>query len=454
MSFPGEGISFSLRGGERRSAQIASDRAFFANVLQDSDVGVMALPDGVELFVLVRSPQAPERFVLDVQLPEGARLRQAIAREPIAGDPPQSLEIVRGEQSLGYIHPPLAVDADGEAVPATIALDGQSIVLDVPHRERDVRYPVNVDPEIRLYSDYNAGWLRWGWTQNRSGGGSFFSAINDCAYYCGLYQSVPKYTTLTNGSYAQWYYSAPANAYVHRTTFGGIAHNPLTAFDQNHTRSYQGLLNASVTAWEPDVNYVNQAGISGPNPYGPHSGGYYGLEHDFCFNPRCDPKQLAASEQNHAIFGLQAQNAFGGTEIKSGEYTGNTTMAWANVYLGDRRPPALTTATPASRDWTDEPAGTQHTIGVGVHDDGLGIYGIGLDGAATGTGFVRHGCLGHVDHSPCPADWSRNITYTLNEGINTLTTYGQDAVDNRTTGGTWTERPQHAQDHRSLRQPA
>lgn len=278
VSFPAEGVSFSVRGGERRSAQIASDRAFFANVLQDSDVGVMALPDGVELFVLVRSPQAPARFVLDVELPDGARLRQAIAREPIAGDPPKSLEIVRGEQSLGSIHPPIAVDADGQPVPATIALDGQSVVLEVAHRDRDIRYPVNVDPEIRLYSDYYADWLRWAWTQNRGGGGSFAAAKNDCAYYCGLYQSVPQYTTLTNGSYAQWYYSAPVNAYVHRTTFGGIAHNPLNAFGRDHTRSYMGLLNASATAWEPNVNYVNQAGISGPNPYGPHSGAYYGLE--------------------------------------------------------------------------------------------------------------------------------------------------------------------------------
>ena len=140
------------------------------------------------------------------------------------------------------------------------------------------------------------------------------------------------------------------------------------------------------------------------------------------------------------MFGLQAQNAFGCCTINSGTLKATNTMAWAEVYLGDRRPPVLTTATPASRDWTDEPAGTQHTIGVGVHDDGLGIYGIGLEGAASGGGFVRHGCFGHIDHGPCPPDWSRSITYTLNEGVNALTAYGQDFVDNRTAGGTWTEK--------------
>lgn len=443
VSFPGTGVSFSVRGGARRTAQIASDRAFFANVLQDTDVGVMPLPDGAELFVLVRSPQAPERFVLDVQLPDGARLRQAVSKKPIPNDPPKSLEIVHGTQSVGYIHPPVAIDADGQPVPATISLDGQSIVLDVSHRDRDVRYPLNVDPELRLYSDYSAGWLRWGWGQARYGAndGYFGAAANDCAYYCGLYQSVPTNTTLTNGSYANWYYRAPVNTYVYRTSFGGIAHSPIEwPAGYNHTRTFQGLMQASAVAWETNVNYVNQAGISGPNPFGPSSGAYWGLTHDFCFNPRCDPKQPAATEQNYALFGLQAQNAFGCCTINSGTLKATNTMAWAEVYLGDRRPPVLTTATPASRDWTDEPAGTQHTIGVGVHDDGLGIYGIGLDGAASGGGFVRHGCFGHIDHGPCPPDWSRNITYTLNEGANTLTAYGQDFVDNRTAGGTWTEK--------------
>ena len=424
--------------------QTASDRAFFASVLEDTDVGVIPLPNGAELFVVARSPRAPERFVLDVELPDGARLRQAIARDPIPNDPPKSLEIVRGEETLGYIHPPIAIDADGEAVPATMTLDGQSIVLAVPHRDRDIRYPVNVDPEMRMYSDISAGWLGWDWNQSLVGtgnAGNFFARKNDCAYYCGLYQSFPPYTRLNNGSYAQWYYRAPLNSYLYRTTFSGIAHAPLSLYGANHTRAFQGLMNSSYTAWESNVNYVNQAGVSGPNPYGPHSGSYYGLQHDFCFNPRCDPNTAAASEQNFAVFGLESRNGFGGTTPPtSGAYPGTTTMAWANVYLGDRRPPSLTTATPASRDWTDEPAGTTHTITTGVHDDGLGIYGIGLDGAASGSSAVRHGCEGHIVRSKCPSDWSTSLTYTLNEGINTLTTYGQDFVGNRTPGGTWTEK--------------
>lgn len=442
VTFPGKGVSVSVRG-DRHSVQLASDRAFFANVLTDTDVSVTPLPDGAEVSVLVRSAQAPERFVLDVQLPEGARVRQAIARDPIPGDPPQSLEIVLGKESLGYIHPPIAIDADGESVPATMRLDGQDIVLDVAHRDRDIRYPINVDPEVRLYHDISFGWQRWGWTQNRSGGGTFIAVANNCAYYCGLYEAVPTNQTLTNGSYAQWYYTAPINTYLYRTTFGGISHAPLNAFGRDHTRSYMGLLNGNGSGWENNVNYVNQAGVVGPNPYGPSSGAFYGLQHDFCFNPRCDPKPAAATEQNSAIFGLQAQNAFGGTSISSGSYKGITTMAWANVYLGDRRPPALTTAMPSSRDWTDEPAGTKHTVTPGVHDDGLGVYGIGLDGAASGGGFVRHGCLGDIVRSACEANWSTTFEYTLNEGINNLSVYGQDVVDNRTPAapaGTWTEK--------------
>ncbi len=42
---------------------------------------------------------APERLALDVKLPEGARLRPAVAKDPIPGDPPLSLEIVRGDDT-------------------------------------------------------------------------------------------------------------------------------------------------------------------------------------------------------------------------------------------------------------------------------------------------------------------------------------------------------------------
>ncbi|MGI8728446.1 MAG: hypothetical protein ACR2LK_00325 [Solirubrobacteraceae bacterium] len=445
VSFPGKGVSVALRGGERRLAQTVSDRAFFAGVMQDTDVGVAPLPDGAELFVIVRSPRAPERFVLEVDLPDGARLRQAVAEDPIANDPPRSLEIVRGKQTLGYIHPPIAIDADRQNVPATMRLQGQRIVLDVEHRDREIRYPINVDPEMRLYSDYSADWLRWSWNQLRfgAGNGSFGAAKNNCAYYCGLYQSVPTNTSLTNGSYAQWFYRAPPKTFLYRATFGGISHAPINAFGQNHTRSFNGLMNGSYSAWESNVNYVNQAGSSGSNPYGPHSGAYYGLTHDFCFNPRCTPKPSGASEQNYALFALQAQNAFGGSGIYSGLYQARNTMAWANVYLGDRRDPSLSSATPASVDWTDDTANTQHTTTVGVHDDGLGIYGIGLNGAASGGGFVRHPCLGHVDRSPCPADWSKTFNYTLDEGVNTMHAYGEDFIGNRTPGspsGTWTEK--------------
>lgn len=58
------------------------------------------------------------------------------------------------------------MDADGGSVPTTMRLENRAIVLDIAHRELDVRYPINVDPELRLYSDLNFGWLRWSWTQN------------------------------------------------------------------------------------------------------------------------------------------------------------------------------------------------------------------------------------------------------------------------------------------------
>jgi len=100
VSFPGKGVSISVRSGDRHSMQTANDRAFFANVLPDTDVAVTPLPDGAELSVLVRSPDAPEHFAFDVKLPEGARLRHAVAKDPIP-DPDPTVSRLGAVDRLG-----------------------------------------------------------------------------------------------------------------------------------------------------------------------------------------------------------------------------------------------------------------------------------------------------------------------------------------------------------------
>ena len=455
----GTGIRLGLADAEAREALRTDDRAIFANTRKDTDVGIIPQPTGAEMFLHLRSAESPEQFEFTVALPAGATIRKARSTDPIPNDPPEALEVVRGGKPLAYVYPPLAVDADGQEAPSRMSLDGRRIVLEVDHRDADVRYPLAVDPEVRVYGGNWNTWPRWWWSQYRAPGadgsvsGYYGSAKNDCAYYCpGLYQSHPTNTYMTNGSYGYWYYRAPGNTFIYRVQFGGIAHNPVVIYGGHHTRGFQGIMNRAFNAWEGNVNYQNQSGGFGPNPFGPAAHAYWGILHDFCFLPRCNTG--AGEEMNYAMFGLQTQNAWGCCGVQTFPEKGTTTMAWSNVYLGDRQRPWLIEGTPGSRGWHDDGFAT-HPLTVRARDNGLGIYAIRMSGAASGNTTRYHGCTGHPDGYACLWDWSAGFNYTLHEGRNTLTVDARDAVDNYTPTHTWTldvdrSKPQLSQPSGSL----
>jgi len=440
VEFPAPGLAFELAGAADRTAEAASNRAFFAGVEQDTDAAVVPTPTGVELDLQVRSPAGPERFVIDVDLPAGAELLPARSPDPIPNDPPASLVVVRDGRPLAYVHPPIGHDADGQAVPTRMRAQGEQIVIEVDHRDRDLLYPLLVDPEINLYGDYYYDWPGWAWSQQLYGNsGGFGAARNDCNYYCGLYQSHPTHTFNADTSYAHWYVRAPVNTFIYRARLGGMAHSSIYVSGRNHTNWYHGLMNSAYSSWEGNVNYVNQSGAWGPNPFGPAEFNAWGVDHDFCFNPRCDRWQ--GSETNFVLFGLQTDNKFSGYPdgIYSGDQKATNTMAWAQVYLGDRRAPYLSGGLPGDRGWRDD-GGADTTITPSAHDDGLGVYSFSLWNAASGNGTHGLGCTGNPYWQPCRADSSRTLQYRPTEGVSRIYLNARDAVDNVTATHSWLER--------------
>ncbi|MBA3328074.1 MAG: Ig-like domain-containing protein, partial [Solirubrobacterales bacterium] len=222
--------------------------------------------------------------------------------------------------------------------------------------------------------------------------------------------------------------------------FGNMAHAPYVYSGYPFSRWFHGLMTGSFSAWEPNMNYVNQVGGVGGNPFGPASNGASGVTHDFCFVTRCDRAQ--GSEQNYAIFGIRAQNDVNTARIFTGGNSATVTMAYSNVWLGDRRLPAMSSARPVDRGWVDDTASRTHALSnISATDQGLGVYGITLAGAASGNGTLRPSCSGDPYRSPCPASWSTSaFTYQLNEGITALSLRPQDIVDNQGTAQTWTEK--------------
>lgn len=456
VTFTDADFSVEVAGNAKdRTVQRAGDRSFFAELRTDTDAVVVPTATGAELGIILRSQDAPEKQVLDLDLPAGATVKEAVSKDPIPGDAPQSLAIRTRKRVLGYVHAPNAFDADGVDVPARMTVKGDKVVIEIEHLGRAIRYPVFVDPEVNAYGDRNLGWPGWEWGQalreprNYSVREGYGAARNDCNYYCGLYESHPTGTYNANGSYAHWYYRAPINTFIYRTLFGGISHNGYKVYNRNHTDTFQGVMNSTYSGYEA-MRYRNQAGALGPNPFGPAEQDYWGLTHDFCATPDiCSPPNNF-SEQNYALFGIMTNNKFGCCSLGPADYKGSATMAHALVFLGDRQPPVLINGLPGDRPWRDDGAGVTNVTS-SARDNGLGLYSFNLTGPAAGNGTQRvrsttdpnNDCSGNPHFLPCPAntrDGSTTFGYRLIEGVNRLSLTAQDAVGNGSGVHSWLER--------------
>ena len=154
---------------------------------------------------------------------------------------------------------PFAVDAQGSDVPVTLTVEGDALMLDVPHRSLDVAYPVLVNPAIMEdWQGWYVGWngpglSAWGWQETadyeNSTGGS-----NGCYSNCwgwGLY-------SLSKGSsywypantYGQWVYAAPnTTAFISRAAFqaiNGEVHN----CPSNYPRGSTGIYDVNTNSYE------------------------------------------------------------------------------------------------------------------------------------------------------------------------------------------------------------
>lgn len=441
------GFSLVYEGREDAELVEANDRAFASEVATDTDLVVAPRPKGVEVGWIVRSPRAPQSFTLRVEMPEGAMLRRARSENPIPGDPPEAIEVAQGDETVGYIYPPLAYDADGVPVASKADIDGDKVVVSVDHRDGDFRFPILVDPEVIVPGSFSAQWPGWtfanmapnpreGTGASNPGNNFFGAAVNDLAYAPGLYQSMPTHTWFDNGAYAHWLYQAPANTYIYRATLGSISHYPYDYQGYRLSSWFHGLMTPPYSGWQSPVNYQDQSGGLGPNPFS-STVATTNRTHDFCFLTRCDRNK--GSEQNLAIFGIQATNPFGGA-LYTDASKARVPMGWANIYLGDRNLPTVTQAPSSATQWVND-AGGNHQAQIKASDIGLGVKRYTLTGARDGTITGQNGCTGDVHRSACPKDPPPyTFTYRLDEGVRTMGFYAHDVVDNQSATRTWTQR--------------
>jgi hypothetical protein len=169
---------FTLSPGVGSTAEVVSGKAFWGNVSRDTDFIATPLPTGVEALWQLRSADSPTHLRLRVGGVDDVRLGDGGAAE-----------LVRGGRRVGTLTPPRASDADGRQVAVTWKADGSSLVLDVDHRAKPVRYPVLVDPYVaddQRYWVANAAMDFTGWQFSGNtayvagvkGSGSFGNGLN------------------------------------------------------------------------------------------------------------------------------------------------------------------------------------------------------------------------------------------------------------------------------------
>ncbi len=399
-------LSITQAGADLESSAHAFGEkdVIYPEVETDTDLLVSPLSSGVELFDQLRSPESPETLRFDLEIPAGAELR---ANGNV-------VEVWQDGKMTAFVSPPHAIDAQGTEVPVTMEVQGNTIVLNVPHREGEFAYPILVDPEVSTQND----WVNNAWYSYHS-----YAALEDntfidwnnnpglktqktCIYTCfggsghGLFVSFPSNGYGLNQQ-AQWAYFVKGET----TYLTGYLINPLFRDDHaNCPRSSYPEPHDFDGIWSPTVGYYQL--YTNRAPYGNAS--VYGN---------------TAQSVKAMVFGLNSGN-------------GVSLPCWRDIYAGgvatymsDPDNPTLDTISGQPSGWFDDSKWSG--VNVSAHDPGLGVSNVTLniEGAPQVT-LKPTPCYGTRD-SPCPRDMSGTIPFNgdnFDEGLSLVKVNANDAL--------------------------
>ncbi|MFN8173916.1 MAG: RHS repeat-associated core domain-containing protein [Solirubrobacteraceae bacterium] len=394
VRFPGSGLAMHLEGADGAGGEVADDRVFYANALADTDAWLTPVPGGAEWFLQLRSAASPERFAFRLDLPEGVALRQD----------KETVELVRDGKPVGGLSPVVAHDADGRPVAGSYTVDGDRVVLELAHRERDLAYPLLVDPQVWPGFDWrcqpgtgcDGDATAAGWASGTTGGPyetSWSNYLTVCAFLTGLCaRSLPG--GYASGASAWWSYNSIRQSYV-------------TRFYANMSTSpYWECQGAGIL--KPTFAYEGNTG------YRCASGAWNVTA---CVASDCN--WSSGTEGNAAVMSVAKLSA---VTQPSGSY-GWGLMSDGNVVLYDRNAPSVT--------------GHGYWLGasssVSGHDDGLGVRQARIHTAGAVRGVTTHSCTG-ARPDPCPADWAATVAFGpdhngVSEGEQSVSVDVVDVID-------------------------
>ncbi|HEX8645919.1 MAG TPA: hypothetical protein VF715_03395, partial [Thermoleophilaceae bacterium] len=384
------------KSGNAKVARLGSGKVIYANTGVDTDILAAAMPSGMELFTQIRSADSPEVHTFSVDLPRGATLRKL----------GRGAEIVRGEQRLGAVSPPVAWDADDRAVPVRLSVASNRLKLVVAHRRADLAYPLMVDPVIESFqhwrTDPAVDWLGWAFDAPKG-----FSWSRDGDWGPGAYLAT------TGGDYRdRWSsharFAAPGDAHVYAAEFDLLRHRPAEGRPMCVSA---GIFSGAVNEYESPV--WTRCESVWDEDFGTCASGDY---------PDCD--EGAGSSANELRFQYWAYTR--GLRDASGL----ANMGGALVKISDRNDPSVEHGEIPSG-WAES-----HELSVSARDTGLGLRRIAVTSPSApdwsgaertwdcdGSRFAR-------SENRCSNEWETlgYWTHGLPEGIQTLRAVAEDGL--------------------------
>ncbi len=409
IRFGSEGLAVRV---EAAASSVAAGRSgpstlFYANADTDTDVVLVPVTTGIEVLWQLRSEESPETFSLRFDLPEGAELRRSSTG---------AVDVVRGSDTLGSLRPPQVVDAQGEPVAASSAVQGDRVVFSIAHRGADVAYPLALDPVMEdhraWYWGGASGMWDWGFGGN--------SGIKMAGYYscwwgnpCFSQSGFGLHVLASDNNYSYgengfFQYTAPGQTgYISRAEFSNMAFQWAGQCCAN-AASWDGL-------WDPSRGWV----------------GYRDVNYQYWY--RADTFTGAPGTRSAS---------FGEVFLGSGRRTPVTVAYLGSVLMylddpeapsvglaGDNRPGAGTGGW--MREGAISIATTSSDAGLGLRRSGLASSS-SLPSDATQRTLV---CWGSKA-LPCPGtladSWSVPVT-SLPEGVSAISAYAEDVLGKRTT---------------------
>ena len=366
-----EGLAITPVGAAASAATpIGDEDLLLPAVHDDTSLLLSPIAGGLELSAMLASRNSPEQLSFDVALPQGTSLR---------GSEAGGAEVVdAGGNPVATITAPHAVDAQGTEVPATLAVEGSSLSIVVPHRELDVAYPLFVDPEIiENWSGFadtsKLGYWHWSWSG--VAGAEDYIGRTSCIVTCwgnGLYVRARSSFSYPAGSWGRWWFTPQGSTtYMKRVILGPINYDA-HGCTANEPHGYVGV-------WNDNGSWVvrNNAFPSG-------------------WATSVDAPNLPVGSRT-AFVGIHAES---GANLNCGR---DYRLGGATLYLDDPEQPTVSAASGYPTGWVK--SGQTFTINAPASDPGLGVYSATLSPGGSPPVEKKQGCDGHY-YSACPGSYA------------------------------------------------